>query len=129
MLKSEQEFLHQSHHVFASNRGPTLQDVRDSVARSPATSVRRDLLSALDTTAKIFGRDLTDTQACWRSIRLLFSSKTAGQAGLEPKRFANIRSDVLRAVRLFGDVVQPVTKRIPLSPEWKALLARIERLS
>jgi integrase len=123
------EFLARSRAAFSTTVGLSLQDVRDQVAALPASTRRRDTLSALDAVPKLFKRNLAAVQADWISLRAVFTSKNAAQLGVSEKRFANIRSEVVKAVRAFGAGCPTLTKRLPLSPTWDALMASIDRLS
>lgn len=129
MNQMSPEFLVQARQAFTGNIGITLQDVRDKVAALPASTRRRDALSALDAVPRLFKRDLGAVQAHWRSLRALFQSRNAAQLGIKPKSYANIRSEIIRAVKNFGPVSPAVTKRIALTPAWQTLFARIDRLS
>ena len=69
MNKISPDFLTRSREAFASNRGMTLQDLRDRIAERAAGTARRDLLSALDTTARLYGRDLSQIPATASAVR------------------------------------------------------------
>lgn len=127
MNKISPDFLIRSREAFASNRGMTLQHVRDRIAESAAGTVRRDLLSALDTAERLFGCALSQVPATANAVRILLASKSAAQLNISDKRYANVRSLLSAAVRDYGDAPQPITKRIPLTEEWQALLDRIEK--
>jgi integrase len=115
--------------AFAHFVGLSLHDVRANVAALPATVRRRDTLSALDAVPKLFGRDLTAVPAEWIALRALFSGQNAVQLGVSEKRFANIRSEITKAVKTYGAGCPALTKRLPLTPAWQALLASIHQLS
>lgn len=117
------EFLKKARQAFKSNAGVSLQDVRTAVAALPASTKRRDTLSALDGVRKLYGRDLQTVPADWRTLRSLFVSRNAAQLGVSEKRLANIRSEVTKAVRTFGVSSPAMTKRIALEPAWSQLLA------
>jgi integrase len=129
MNKISPDFLARSREAFASNRGMTLQNVRDRVAESAAGTARRDLLSSLDTIARLHGRALSQVPATANAVRDLLASKTAAQLNISDKRYANIRSLLSAAVRDYANAPQPITKRIPLTKEWQALRERIEKHS
>lgn len=125
MSKSEPEFLDRSRSVFAAVAGMSLLDLRDRVAAEEAGLVRRDMLSALDTAARLFGRPLTSVRATPSAIRDLFGNRSGAEVGVSAKRLANIRSEVGKALRLYGEAVPALTKRIALSSEWADLLGAI----
>ena len=119
------EFLARSRAVFAENHGITLLDVRKQVAALPASTRRRDTLSALDAVQKLFKRDLATVQADWISLRAVLTSRNAAQLGVKQKRYANIRTELVRAVKTYGQGRPTLTKRIALDPAWAALLASL----
>ena len=99
MNKISPDFLTRSREAFASNRGMTLQHVRERIAESPAGTTRRDLLSALDSVARLYGRALSQVPATVSAVRALLASKTAAQLGISEKRLANVRSLLSTCVR------------------------------
>jgi integrase len=123
------EFLKKARQVFTNNAGISLLDVRAAVAGLPASTKRRDALSALDSVQRLFGRDLRTVPANWLALRILFQSQNAAQLGVSEKRFANIRSEVIKAVKSFGAGQPALTKRIALAPEWTKLLASVPQKS
>jgi integrase len=104
----------------------TLIDVRRRAEEALMGLQRRDTLSALDCLAKVFGLRLDAVPATASRIRDLLGSRTAAELGLSEKRYANISAAVRSAVRIFGATRIPITRRVALSPEWTALLERIE---
>lgn len=123
------EFRKKARFAFLHNAGITLLDVREQVAALPPSTRRRDTLSALDAVQKLFKRNPATVQADWISLRALFTSRNAAQLGVSPKRYANIRSDITKAVKNYGQGHPALTKRIPLSPAWAKLLGSIDRPS
>jgi site-specific recombinase XerC len=121
------DFLARSREAFAANRGMTLQHVRERIAESASGTTRRDLLSALDSVGRLYGRDLATIPATAKSLRTLLASKTAAQLGISEKRYANVRSLLSAAIRDHAETPEPITKRIPLSTDWTALLERIDK--
>lgn len=119
------EFLERSRAAFANNTGITLLDVRKQVAALPPSTRRRDTLSALDAVQKLFKRDLATVQADWIYLRALLTSKNAAQLGVKQKRYANIRTELVRAVGTYGQGSPALTKRIKLDPAWAVLLASL----
>lgn len=127
MNKITPDFLSRSRDAFAANRGMSLQTVRDWIAETAAGTVRRDLLSALDSVARLYARDLATIPATANALRSLLESKTAAQLGISEKRYANVRSLLSAAIRDYAGAPEPITKRIPLSGDWSTLLERIEK--
>lgn len=123
------EFLTKARQVFTNNAGISLLEVRGAVAGLPTSTKRRDALSALDSVQRLFGRDLRTVPANWLALRNLFQSQNAAQLGVSEKRFANIRSEVIKAVKSFGAGQPALTKRIALAPQWIKLLASVPRKS
>lgn len=122
------EFRARSRAAFADNTGITLLDVRKQVAALSASTQRRDTLSALDAVQKLFKRGLATVQADWISLRAVLTSRNAAQLGVTQKRYANIRTELVRAVKTFGQGRPDLTKRIPLSPAWAELMATLPLL-
>lgn len=127
MHQTNPEFLARSREAFRSNAPLSLKDVRDRVAASEPSAQRRDTLSAIDTVARVFEKDLSSIRASAEIVRELFGSKPALELGLKPKRYANVRSCVIKAIKDHGEPSLPITKRIPLTADWQALLDRIDR--
>lgn len=103
----------------------SLQDLRDQVASQAAGIARRDMLSALDTAGRVFSRPLNAIRATPAAIRDLFGNSSGAEVGVSAKRWANVRSEVGKALRLYGEAVPAMTKRITLSPRWSQLLGTI----
>jgi hypothetical protein len=127
MKSVDPKFVERSREVFSSVGGINLQDLRDRVAALAAGTQRRDMLSALDTVANRYRRELATIRATPAGIRGLFGSATAAELGLNAKRLANVQSDVRKALKLCGDAPAPLTKRIPLTIEWVALLGMVTK--
>ena len=106
----------------------TLADVLSRLAVDPALSPtrRRDLRSAVRGMGRILGVSLDAIPASPRVIRQRLKGLEPAQAGLSPKRFANIKSDVLAALRLVGAVDRPVNRSRPMAPAWDRLWHRID---
>lgn len=119
------EFLKKALKAFTDNPGVSLKDVRDKVAALPASTRRRDTLSALDAVQKLFKKDLAAIPANWLALRNLFESHNGAQLGVTAKRYANIRSEIVQAVKTFGAGQPSLTKRVALTPEWSDLLEKV----
>lgn len=125
MNQIDPNFLERSRAAFLANAPLSLADIRKRATAQPPGTTRRDMLSALDAVERLFGRPLAAIRADRKSLRSLLSSTTGPVHGLTPKRYANVCSLVTTAVRTYGESVPSITKRIPLSSAWAALLDRI----
>ena len=99
-----------------------LADVRVQVDLLLDGNARRDTLSAFNVLQARAGIDLDTTPATARAVRELFDALRPTTLGVSAKRYANIRSLVVRAVDRFGMKRTRLTSRVPLTPEWAALL-------
>ena len=97
--------LVQSRGVFLADTLSSLQNVREQIVAQRSVTVRRDALSALDTLARVFNRDLSTILAAPKSIRALLASKTAAEVGLSEKRYANVRSSVVSSASVSSSAV------------------------
>lgn len=102
----------------------TLQDIRDR-ASAAKDRRRRDLLSALDSLARLSKTQLSTIQSDPNSLRAALGNLPLGESHVSRKRLQNIKSDVQAAIRLYGIPRATILKRIPLSSEWAALLDHI----
>jgi integrase len=127
MKAIDPKFLEKSRTVFTSNAAMSLADIRAKVALTPASAARRDTLSALDSLARFYEKPLATIPADGRHLRSMLRDGSAARFGVSPKRFANIASLITGAVRTYGNGPQPVTSRIPLTADWKALLESVPR--
>tara|TARA_R110000787_G_scaffold117002_12_gene227500 strand:- start:1738 stop:3402 length:1665 start_codon:yes stop_codon:yes gene_type:complete len=111
-----------------ADRGPTLADVRAKIeANSSLEAIRkRDLLSALARIESRIEGLLSSVPATAASVRELFAETNAVQMGVSAKSFRNIRSAVAAAVRQYGGIPKPITRRVPLSESWETLLAQVK---
>jgi integrase len=119
------ESLEKSRNIFRDSTCPTLQSVRDRVAKELLSTRRRDTLSAFDAVPKLLGQALVNVAASPPALRNLFASRNAAQLGVSEKRYANIRSLIIRAARNYGHATPILSKRLPISEEWTALLSLI----
>jgi len=126
MYRNKDEFEARSRKTFVDNAPMSLRELRGRIDVNASGISRRDMLSALDSLERLFGRDLGTVPATTKSVRSLFSSKKAPELRISEKRYANIRSCIVGALRDHGEAPAPITKRIPLMPQWKALLGKID---
>jgi integrase len=107
-------------------QGPTLRHVIDSAEahRSLTPTRRRDLRSAVMRVAALLNEPPERIPLDLASLGAQLGAVNPAAAGLKAKRFANIRSDFMAAVRASG--LKPVQRTItPLSPVWKKLRAEL----
>ena len=103
----------------------TLAVIRDRVAEIFTDTRRRDTLSAFDTLTKQLGIDLAQIQGDAKTVREFLADTSAVKAGLSSKRWANVCSAVRTASEEFGPKRQPITRLVPLSADWAALMASV----
>jgi integrase len=127
MKATDPKFLEKSRSVFTSHAAQSLADIRAKVSAAPTTTARRDSLSALDSLERFFGKALTSIPADTRHLRQLLKEGSAIRFGVSAKRYANIVSLVVAAVRAYGGGPEPITTRIPLTASWQRLLDSIAR--
>ena len=107
----------------AISSSPTLADVlsRLSVEETVSATRRRDLMSAVRSMGRIVSTPLEQVPASPRLIRERLKGLEPAEVGLSAKRFANIKSDALSALRLVGAVDVSVSRSLPMTPEWERL--------
>ncbi len=103
----------------------TLDDVRLWVERQPASTRRRDALSALRFLSETAGQDLTRVPARPRDLRELFAGLSAPKLGVSAKRLTNVRSLVGRARDDAQAAARPRDPKPPINAEWTALLETV----
>ena len=118
MTYMDPRFLDRSRAVFAENARPLLSDVRARVDTELKGTRRRDLLSALNTVARVMDVDLAQIRATPKFVRTLLISRTAAELGLTEQRWRNVRSGVVSAVKAFGAVPSAITELVPINAEW-----------
>jgi integrase len=107
----------------------TLADLLAAVERNTTLSPTRlrDLRSAVMQVAKLLGDVPTRIMLDLPTIAAPLAAISPVAAGMTPKRFANVRSDFLAAVRASG--LRPMTQwhKDRLAPAWRQLFARLSR--
>ena len=128
MIKLDDEFMEISRNVFRAIRGPTLLDVRQAIENDEGLDAiqRRDMLSALSRIETHMDKALADNPATASALREVFAALNPVRMGISEKSFRNIRSAATAAVRRYGGAPRPITVRIPLTEEWRALLNKVE---
>ena len=95
----------------------------DAVAPS-ATRVR-DLRSAVKRVANLLGNEAAAIALDMDTIRDGLAAISPLAVGMTAKRFANIRSDFVAAVKTSGLMPAPGNAKKPLSPSWTKLFERL----
>jgi integrase len=105
----------------------SLADVLRHVEQAHDVDVRkrREMCSALRKLAGVLGSDPASVSAEPRSLRMALAKVTPAAAGVTPQRWANIRSLVLKALKLAGIKSMPGRSRETYSAEWEMLRARL----
>ena len=107
-------------------RNPTLADVLERLdAATPKTQSHRNLESSVRKLCGVIGRDAGQVRLCSSELKTAFQYETWGAYGLTRQHWANVRSNVKRAIRLSGYNDAPKLSRIPLSEEWASLIATV----
>ena len=83
----------------------------------------RDLRSAVKRVADLLGNEPAGIPLDMDAISVRLGTISPLAVGMTAKRFANIRSDFLAAVKASG--VKPVTSKKTLSPAWVELFERL----
>lgn len=122
MKQIDPKFLERSRTAFLSNAPLALAEIRARIAAQATGTARRDMLSALDSLERLFGRPLSSIRSTPKVVRELLQAKCGLQLGVSAKRYANICSCVATAVRTYGERIPSITKRMPLTPAWTELL-------
>jgi integrase len=109
-----------SQHAAAVAEPVTLASVLASLEQpSGASGTRlRDLKSAVKRVAALLGEEPAAISVDLAAISARLAAITPLTLGMTPKRFANIRSDFLGAVKASGLTPVKVARKSPLSPDW-----------
>src|SRR5215210_6686743 len=105
----------------------TLADVLAALERSSALSPTRlrDLRSAVMGVADLLGNLPARIALDLPTIAARLAAISPVAAGMTPKRFANVRSDFLAAVRASGLMPMRQWHKGSLAPAWRQLFARL----
>ncbi len=120
-------FLDRSRAVFLDGRPSSLAGIKaliENDSNLPATA-RRDLVSALNRIEALFGTPLPAIPATPAALREIFQGPVTPAIGVSKKTLANLRSNAIRAVRMFAPTPKPVTRRVPIDHAWRTLLERV----
>ncbi len=101
----------------------TLSDLIILISNSDLPKPKKlDMASAVRAIGKALGADLADIPADPGLLRRRLDRVSPEAIGLSPRRWANIRSLLARALELARPLM-PSRSYAPISPEWEALLA------
>jgi integrase len=120
---SDQTSALKDQNPFLSTGAMTLADVTASVQGDDTLkpSRRRDLTSAVNRFCELLGRRPCEIPASATDLRQRAANLHPVQIGISAKRWANLRSDLMAALRLAGACDLPPARQIPLSPAWQSL--------
>lgn len=108
---------------FTSDDQMTLADVLEMVTDDAELKPqrRRNICSAIRALSKLMSRNLSYLPAHPGYYREMFKELHPEHCGLSKSRIANIKSDVLFALRHTGCIHQGYTYMAPFTPEWQML--------
>jgi hypothetical protein len=92
---------------------------------SLSESRKRDLRLGVKRVAHLLGNAPAAIPLAMDSIRAGLNAVNPIAVGMTPKRFANIRSDFVAAVKASGLLPVKAEGKVPLSQEWRQLFARL----
>jgi hypothetical protein len=104
---------------------PSLDEVieRRSADAGLSTTRRRDLVSALRRICALLERDPRVVPADVAALRAALNRISPARHGLAPKTWSNLKANLLAGLR--HGMSGGARERIPVSPEWRALQARL----
>lgn len=109
-----------------SHSHPTLGDILVLLdAASPKTQSHRNMASSVRNLCKVAGREPGKVRLQSPEMRSAFQCSAWGAFGFTRQRWANIRSDVKRAIRWSGYENTPKLSRIPLNDPWEAVISPV----
>ena len=113
---------------FIAKDVPTLQHVLDRLDELSELTIptRQDLSSAVNKVAMVLGLPVGDIPASPGFLRQRLAKVGPVAHGISKARWANIRSLLLRALRLANVTVLPNRDMAPLTPAWKELDRKIK---
>ena len=86
---------------------------------------RRDLISAVNTTARLLRRNVAELPANMATLRERLAGIHHVQAGMSAKRLANVKSDLAAALRVADAAIPKPNHEIVRTPEWDAFLGSL----
>ena len=108
---------------FMNDDQMTLADVLEKIAADAELQPqrRRNLCSAIHALGRLMNRDMSYLPAHAGFYRLMFKKLHPEHCGLSKSRIANIKSDVLFALKYVGCIDGARTYMAPFSTEWQTL--------
>jgi integrase len=108
------------------NTTPTLSDVliRLEEISGLTHNRKRDLRSAVSSTARMLRKSPDAIPAYWPAIRTKMANVTAAEMRISEKRYQNIKSDLHKALQLTGYLHRRIAQQ-PRSVEWENLYQQL----
>jgi integrase len=112
---------------FARDNQPTLADLIVLVRSDTGLSdgKRKGMIRDIKTASRWFGMPPAEVIAHPMNIRPRFNRLSPGGLGVSTKRIQNVRTSV-KAVLLRVNLIDGRSFKVPLTPEWRALMTKIE---
>lgn len=117
------------HNPFLADEQLSLAEVLEVIGADKDLDVtrRRNVCSSIRTFARLVGQDLTSMPAHPGYYRGVLKRIHPVHAGISKKRFQNVKTDVLFALRHVGIVGDGRSYLAPLSPSWRSLWDSVRR--
>jgi integrase len=108
---------------------PTLAMVQNALVRSSGLSAtrRRDLRSGVSRVAELLNNEPSAIPLSLEKIQAALAAVNPLAVGMTPKRFANIRSDFMAAVKASGVIPIKLDSKAELSALWSDLLQGLSK--
>jgi integrase len=108
---------------------PTLATVHNALDHPHGLSATRlrDLRSGVSCVAELLGNEPSAIELSLEKIQACLASVNPAAVGMTSKRFTNIRSDFLAAVRASGVIPIKLDSKAALSSEWSDLLGGLSK--
>jgi hypothetical protein len=103
----------------------TLGDIREAIDASDSIPAdrKRHLIWALNRTIALIGHGVADVRADPKTVLRQLDHLSPAMTGLSPRAFANLKSLVRTAFRLFASRLAPARSKIKLKGRWAELEA------
>jgi hypothetical protein len=100
--------------------GKTLLDVREALATKDelGEQVRRNIVSSINTLCRVIDRQPQQVPAALNLLRPMMDKASPGAIHVNPRRWANVRSDVVRAINACGFSDNFIPKDAPIAESW-----------
>ena len=117
-VKLESNFLQSSDRPFCNSRGKLYSQLSTQATPVILTLLLQASAGNINAQSPAFPCSTRTPQYCAGAVNPI-------AVGMTPKRFANIRSDFVAAVKASGLAPVKVESKADLSPEWRQLFARL----